>query len=137
MGNHRDLMVWQKAMTLAEQVYRATSVFPREEMYGLVSQMRRSAVSVPSNIAEGEGRGGKDGRRFLDIAYGSLLELETQIELSQRLGFLQGEGFSELQVAAGEVGKMLNGLKRTRDQVLGARRQESSRARATTLIPES
>src|SRR6185503_16150927 len=85
MGGHRDLRVWHDAMELAEAVYALTKTFPREEIYGLTSQLKRAAVSVPSNIAEGYGRGGKDYERFVCLAYGSLLELETQIELASRL----------------------------------------------------
>ena len=86
---HRDLLIWQEAMNLAKDVYARTGSFPREEMYGLTSQMRRAAVSVPSNIAEGAGRSSdKEFRQFLMIARGSLSELETQVILAQELGFL-------------------------------------------------
>ena len=84
----RDLRVWDEAMALAEMVYQMTSRFPVDERYGLVSQMRRASVSVPSCIAEGNGRGStKDYLRFLSMAKGSLAELQTQIVLSTRLGF--------------------------------------------------
>ncbi len=98
-------------MDLAGTVYQATSSFPRDELYGLVSQMRRSAVSIPSNIAEGYGRGGKDYARFVTIAYGSLLELETQTELSRRLGFLSPDQEPKLLNATAEIGRMLNALR--------------------------
>lgn len=80
---HRQLKVWQMAIDLAMQIQKLTLSFPREELYGLTSQMRRAAVSIPSNIAEGYGRGGKDYARFVSMAYGSLLELETQLELAR------------------------------------------------------
>ena len=81
----RDLLVWQKAMDLADSVYDVTAVFPKEEVYGMVSQLRRAAVSIPSNIAEGQGRNSTgEFLHFLGIAFGSLCEVETQIELSLR-----------------------------------------------------
>ncbi len=88
----RDLIVWQKAMDLVEAVYLATADFPREEMYGLTSQLRRASVSVPSNVAEGQGRR-TNGEfiQFLHHAIGSLNEVETQVELSMRLGFMARE----------------------------------------------
>ncbi len=118
MGDVRELKVWHKAMELSELVYRETGAFPSDERFGLVSQMRRAAVSVPSNLAEGEGRVGRDGRRFLDIAYGSTLELETQIELSLRLGFVDEAAHARLLAVASETARMLNGLKAARDRFL-------------------
>jgi len=103
-------------MDLAGVVYQATTAFPREELYGLVSQMRRSAVSIPSNIAEGYGRGGRDYARFVAIAYGSLLELETQIELARRFGFLETEREARLLSATAEIGRMLNALRASRNK---------------------
>ena len=108
---YKDLKVWQFAMDLAERVYEVTRGYPAEERYGLTSQMRRAAVSVPSNIAEGQGRGGKEFCHFIDIAYGSLLELETQIELSTRLRYITETDAKGLLDQSAEVGKMLNGLK--------------------------
>jgi four helix bundle protein len=108
---HRSLRVWQQSMDLAGVVYQATASFPREELFGLVSQMRRSAVSIPSNIAEGYGRGGRDYARFVSIAYGSLLELETQVELSRNLGFLEQAQAASLLGTTSEIGRMLNALK--------------------------
>jgi four helix bundle protein len=107
----RDLIVWQKAMDLVEDIYRLTSGFPREEVYGLTSQMRRAAVSIPSNVAEGQGRL-KPGefRQFLGQARGSLLELSTQTELARRLGFLQAQNQAALEVKAQEVLRMLSAL---------------------------
>ena len=99
-------------MTLVERVYAATSKFPSEERFGLTAQIRRAAVSIPSNIAEGRGRG-SDAElvRFCSIAYGSLMELETQIELAQRLHFLDASSTSALTELTGEVGRMLNALR--------------------------
>ena len=107
----RDLKVWESAMELAQEVYAATSAFPASELYGMSSQMRRAAVSVPCNIAEGHGRGGKEFARFLDIAYGSAAELETQIELALRLQFLQPDTAENLIQHVVEVCKMLHGLR--------------------------
>jgi four helix bundle protein len=89
INSYRDLMVWQKAMSLVTEVYAITGNFPSSEMYGLTSQIRRSAVSVPSNIAEGYGRNSTgDYKRFLQIAVGSLFELQTQIEISFNLNYI-------------------------------------------------
>lgn len=111
MGNYRDLVVWRKAMSLTESVYRSTTSFPKHELYGLTSQLRRAAVSIPSNIAEGQGRG-YDGqfRQFLSNARGSLLELETQVVLSARLGYMSAENERAILVQTSELGKLLNGL---------------------------
>jgi four helix bundle protein len=87
--NHRELRVWQFAMVFTERIYALTSTFPKEEIYGLSSQMRRAAISIPSNIAEGAARGTtKELVHFLRIADGSLSELDTQIELAKRLGYI-------------------------------------------------
>jgi len=88
MKNHKDLDVWKKSMLLAEQIYNLTKDFPTDEKYGLISQMKRAVISIPSNIAEGAARkGNKEFVQFMYIAMGSLSELETQILLSQRLQF--------------------------------------------------
>lgn len=110
--SYRDLQVWQKAMDLVEACYRATDSFPTTERYGLVSQMRRAAVSVASNVAEGHARSRGDFVRFLYFAAGSLTELETQIELSVRLRLLSGERARPLLQACDEVGRMVGGLRR-------------------------
>ena len=114
--DYRDLVAWQKAMDLTERVYRCTSDFPMEERYGLTSQMRRAATSIPSNIAEGQGRRSTDDEfiRFLRIALGSLCELETQLELSVRLKIMSAEQLSALRPASEEVGRLLNGLIRSK-----------------------
>ncbi len=107
--NHKDLRAWQSAMQLVEMVYRLTSTFPREEIYGLSSQMRRAAVSVPSNIAEGAARQStKDLLRFLVIASGSLAELDTQLELSLNIGYCQDT--STLQLKIDEVSALTHAL---------------------------
>ncbi|WP_370305146.1 four helix bundle protein [Sinimarinibacterium flocculans] len=109
--SYRDLLVWQNAMRLAEQVYRLTSALPKQEQYGLTAQMQRSAVSVPSNIAEGHARNStKDFLRFLSIARGSLAELETQVLLAARLGYITEKDTDAAIGPAAEIGKMLNGL---------------------------
>jgi four helix bundle protein len=104
-------MVWQKSMSLVKDVYQHTCQFPKEELYGLASQMRRAAVSVPSNIAEGQGRLSKrEFKQFLGVARGSLLELETQLIIAGELRLLSEDGVDELLVRTGEVLLMLNGL---------------------------
>ncbi|MAP80961.1 MAG: four helix bundle protein [Aequorivita sp.] len=88
--SHKDLILWKESMTLVEEIYRLTEAFPKEEIYGLTSQIRRAAVSIPSNIAEGAGRNGENEfSRFLYIALGSLSELETQFEIAIRLKYLE------------------------------------------------
>ena len=109
--HYRDLIAWQKAIDLVTAVYEQTKTFPKEELYGLMSQMRRAAVSVPSNIAEGQGRHStNEFRHFLGNAQGSLYELETQIIISRRLGLISFKGEEMLLASAAEVGKILNGL---------------------------
>ena len=107
----KDLRVWQDAMCLVESVYRETSDFPKYEMFGLVSQMRRAAVSVPSNIAEGKGRhSDPDFVRFLLHARGSLLELQTQVLIARRLQYLSEEKSAELNLRGDGIGRGLNAL---------------------------
>lgn len=109
--SYRDLIVWQKAMMLAKTVYEASKTFPREEQFGLTQQLRRSAVSVPSNIAEGSGRGTtQDYILFLQIARGSLFEAQTQIELSCDLLFLPEPRTTEVLALCNEIERMLNAL---------------------------
>ena len=104
----RELVVWQKSMDLATTVYRMTRQFPRDEMYGLANQIRRCAVSVPSNIAEGQGRmSSGEFRQFLGIARGSNFELQTQIELVRRLGLGDARLVDEADELSHEVGKMI------------------------------
>jgi four helix bundle protein len=110
-SNYRDLILWQRAMNLVLEVYRCTKTFPREEIYGLVSQMRRAAVSIPSNIAEGKGRyTRKELTQFLLNARGSLLELETQCEISRALGYMADADAADLARRSSEVGRLMNGM---------------------------
>ena len=109
--SYRDLIVWQKAMDLVEQVYRVTRQFPREESYGLTSQIRRAAVSIPSNIAEGHARQSKaEYRNFLSIAQGSQAEVETQTLIAQRLGYLNRDAATEILALLDEISRMLSTL---------------------------
>ena len=107
---YRDLVVWQKAMSLVEDIYRLTCNFPSAERYGLTSQIQRAAVSIPSNIAEGYGSGGGNYRRHIMIARGSLMELETQLEIAVRLDFVNSDAVKPAWLLAQEVGKMLTKL---------------------------
>ncbi|HUX14902.1 MAG TPA: four helix bundle protein [Phycisphaerae bacterium] len=112
--SYRDLVAWQKGMDLAGLVYRATTRFPSEERFGLVAQMRRAAVSVPANVAEGFGRGGRaDFRRFVLMARGSLFELQTHGELARRLGWLKGKTLTLLRQDSQELDAILRGLIRS------------------------
>ncbi len=109
--SYRDLLTWRKAMQLVTNIYRATRGFPREELYGLTNQLRRAAVSIPSNIAEGQARHSKkEFHHFLSTARGSLVEVETQLMIANTLGYLTEERAASLIAEAGEVGRMLNGL---------------------------
>jgi four helix bundle protein len=118
-GNYRDLIAWQRAMELVIAVYNATATLPRTELFGLTSQMRRAAVSVPSNIAEGQGRHSRrDYCRFLYHARGSLLEVETQVILAARLDYLSRESATDLFKAARRTGRPLNGLIRHLERLL-------------------
>lgn len=111
MGTFKDLLAWQKSLTLAKKVYQVTGNFPTEERFGLVNQMRRCAVSIPSNIAEGYGRGSdKELLRFLYVALGSSNELETQLILSLELSFMKEEDSRMLQGLNTEVNKMVLSL---------------------------
>ena len=111
LKNYQELIVWQRAMDLVEEVYKSSRDFPREEIYGLTSQIRRAAVSVPSNIAEGQGRRTtSDFLRHLSIAYGSLSEVETQLLIAGRLKYIAQARLSLVMNRAAEVGRLLNGL---------------------------
>jgi four helix bundle protein len=108
---YEDLIVWQKAMSLVEEIYALTKLLPKDEMFALVDQMRRAAVSIPSNIAEGQERGtAKDFTRFLYIAKGSKGELETQLLICVRLKYLSSSEILVAQSLLEEIGKMLNSL---------------------------
>lgn len=108
-NSYRDLIVWQKSMDLTKEVYVLTKDFPKEEMFSLVSQIRRCAISIPSNIAEGRGRGGdKEFIRFLQISLGSLYELQTQLELALSFNYITNiDKINNLSI---EIEKMLNAL---------------------------
>lgn len=116
---HKKLVVWQKAMALALVIYEATKTFPDQEKYGLVSQMRRAAVSIPSNIAEGAARtSNKELMQFISIARGSLSELDTQVEISWGLGYLNESVMQKLVDALQDVDKLLYGfLKSARKKI--------------------
>ncbi|WP_236621780.1 four helix bundle protein [Luteimonas huabeiensis] len=109
--NYRDLEVWRLGMELAASVYRVTATFPASERYGLVSQLQRCAVSIPSNIAEGHERDStRDFLRFLSMTQGSLAELETQLMLAAELDLTRSTDIEPLLAVAAELGRMLNGL---------------------------
>lgn len=107
MNNYKELKIWQKAMDLVEKVYAITSTFPNEEKYGLISQIQRSAISIPSNIAEGAGRNSnKEFKNFLGIANGSINELSTQLELSVRIGYVKKDELVDISNLIIEIQKM-------------------------------
>jgi len=111
MKTFRDLLVWQKSMTLVTEIYRLSKSFPKDETYGLTSQMRRCAVSIPSNMAEGYGRNStSDYIRFLYIAAGSLYELQTHIEIALNLQYLNKTNFDKLYESSREIERMLSSL---------------------------
>jgi four helix bundle protein len=111
MKSHKDLDVWKDGIQLVKAVYVATNGYPKEEMYGLASQMRRAAVSVVSNIAEGAARqGNKEFVQFLYIALGSASELDTQLEVSRQIGYGNSETLLRLQQDVERIAKMLHGL---------------------------
>ncbi len=109
--SYRDLVEWQKAMKFVTAIYEATRQFPNEERYGITNQLRRAAVSVPSNIAEGQARfSQKEFHHFLSQARGSLVEIETQLMIAKELKYLQAAKADILLAAADELGRVLNGL---------------------------
>ena len=111
LHSFRDLTVWQKSMDLVVLTYKLSEKFPSEEKFGLTSQMRRAVVSIPSNIAEGRRRGtSKEYRQFLQISYGSGGELETQLEIALRLGYLSNSDYEKADALLHEVMRMLNAL---------------------------
>jgi four helix bundle protein len=114
MNNYKELKIWQKSVDLAVKVYEITNNFPKEEQYGISLQMRKSAVSIPSNIAEGAGRNsGKDFNNFLGISNGSSCELDTQLVIAQRINFLDLDVFTSLQQEIVEIQKMNWSLKKS------------------------
>jgi four helix bundle protein len=109
--SYRDLVAWQKSMVLVTEIYRATDNFPKNELFGLTSQLRKAAVSIPSNIAEGRGRSSLgEFRLFLGNAMGSLAEVETQIFIARNLQFIDEATTCDLLDLSSEVGRVLNGL---------------------------
>ena len=111
INSHKDLVVWQKAMDLVVDVYDLSDKYPKEELYGLTSQTRRAAVSIPSNIAEGRCRGTrKEYRQFLLVSFASCAELETQIEIAKRLAKTKNLSYKKVDDLLIEVSKMLNAM---------------------------
>ena len=109
--SYQDLIVWQKAMELVTKIYQVSNKFPRDEVFALTSQLRRAAISVPSNIAEGQGRSSrKEFIYFLGNAKGSLSEAETQILIARNLSYVSDEDLNTLLELSAEVGRILNGL---------------------------
>lgn len=109
--SYRDLEVWKKSITLVKDIYKISDLFPTKEQYTLTSQIRRAAISVPSNIAEGRARQStKEYIRFVDIAYGSLAELETQLFIAKELDYIAENILDEVLLKTAEIGRMLNGL---------------------------
>ena len=107
--NYKDLIVWQKSIQLVVEIYKLTNKYPKEEIYGITSQIRRASVSIPSNIAEGSKRGTKiDFQRFLRMSFGSGAELETQIEISKQLKFVSEKDCTLVETLLDEVMRMLN-----------------------------
>jgi four helix bundle protein len=112
--SYRDLIAWQKGVDLAVEIYKATRTFPREEVYGLTSQVRRAAVSVPSNLAEGQGRRTKgEFAHFTGFSMGSLQEIETQLIIAGRLGYMQETAVDGILAASDEVARLIRGLQKS------------------------
>ncbi len=112
--NYRDLIVWQKAMELVEEIYKETRSFPSEESYGLKTQLRKAAISIPANLAEGQGRRSNgEFLHHLSIAHGSVRETETHVLISDRLGYLKRDAVCRLMDRASEVGRLITGLSNT------------------------
>ncbi|KAB2662972.1 four helix bundle protein [Brucella tritici] len=108
INSYRDILVWQQAMELVTAIYKSTETWPKEEIYGLTSQVRRAAVSVPANIAEGYGRDTRGSyQQFLRIAQGSLKEVETHLLIAERLGFIESAKMGPIMAMSESVGKLL------------------------------
>lgn len=111
LKSYKELIVWQKAIQLVKEIFILTNEFPKSELYGLISQIRRAAVAIPSNIAEGYGRkSAKEYAQFYSIAYGSALELETQIIIAKELHFVEKERFIKVEKLLEEILRMLNSM---------------------------
>ena len=116
MHKYTNLQIWQQAMELVEEIYKLTKTFPADEKYGLISQMNRAAVSIPSNIAEGAGRcSNKDFSHFISISIGSMFELNTQLVLSERLGFIDNTQCEKLQESLDNLQRMAVSFKNKLD----------------------
>lgn len=114
MNNFKELKVWQKSVELSTRIYQITTGFPKDELYGLSSQLRRTAVSIPSNIAEGSGRGSnKDFSHFLSISLGSAFEMETQVIIAEKLFMIKQENAIEIINEITEIQKMIRGLQKS------------------------
>ena len=110
---HKKLEVWQRSVDFAIEIYRVTGQFPIDERYGLVSQMRRASVSIPSNLAEGAARGTNEFIQFVRIAIGSASELDTQLEICHRLNYLSNDAYHQLNDRLTQIDRMLNGLRKS------------------------
>ena len=116
--DHRDLEAWRVAMDAVEATYRLSADFPKTETYGLISQMRRAAVSVPSNVAEGQVRGGRAAINYLNTALGSIAEVDTQLEVAVRLGYVSSDRVTHLQKLIVSARRLVHGLRRARRRTL-------------------
>ena len=120
--NYRDLEVWREAMDFVVECYRMVGTFPKNEVYGLTSQLQRAAVSIPANIAEGQGRQHeKEFLQHLAIAYGSLAEVETHVQIARRLEYVDGEREDQMLERAARIGRMLNGLRKSIEEKMASR----------------
>jgi four helix bundle protein len=135
--SYRDLIAWQKAMELVESIYKLTAQLPDAERFGLVTQLRRAAVSIPSMLAEGHARAStRDFARFLSMARGSLAEVETQVLIAERLRFVSGDAVQQLLAQCDELGRVLRGLKKALDQKIASRAPDRALApHPSSLIP--
>ena len=126
-STHKNLQVWRKSINFVKEIYLITRTFPKEEMFGLTSQIRRAAASIPSNIAEGNGRGSKkDLIRFLYIAIGSASEIETQLIICHEIGFLNGSDFDRLINMIHEIIRMATALVNNKKKELDNNEDESA-----------
>jgi four helix bundle protein len=135
--SYRDLVAWQKAMDLVERMYSITARFPDTERFGLVSQLRRAVVSIPSVLAEGHARGStREFSRYVSVARGSLAEVETQLVIAQRLGFVDPDESSALLAQCDEQGRVLRGLKKSLDNKISKSDGRSALApNPSSLVP--